>query len=147
VCSRRRSVYDVLWLLCSTQTCQKHGVIIPWSRENEFLLQHSSFNSWKPVVKLHLGEMCKLHFYFLSAVNTWLHIFINTDSIFGEIYIRFQLLCIVFLLLSTVNTLSIPYKCITKWKQTSTFSQLDRVYVPIRKKSINVQTSIRYKNI
>jgi hypothetical protein len=35
----------------------------------------------------------------------------------------------------------IHYSCryITKWKQTSNFSQLDRVYVPIRKKSINVK--------
>jgi hypothetical protein len=87
----------------------------------EFLIQHSSFNSWKPTVKLDLGEMCKLRFYFLSTMNTWLHIFINTDFILKldreEIYIPFSLL-------STLNTLSIPYKFITKWKQTSPFSRL-----------------------
>ena len=33
-----------------------------------------SFNSWKLAVKLDLGEMCKLRLYFLSAMNTWLHI-------------------------------------------------------------------------
>ena len=99
------------------------------------LVVDQSFNSWKPAVKLDLGEMCKLCFYFFSAVNTWLHIFVNTDSIFGEIYVfRFHLLCIRFLLLPTVNTLSIPYKLIIKWKQTSKYSQLDRVYVPIHKK-------------
>jgi hypothetical protein len=65
----------------------KHGVITPWSRQNEFLIQHSSFISWKPAVILDLGEMCKLRFYFLSAVNTWLHIFINRGS--NLIKIRF----------------------------------------------------------
>jgi hypothetical protein len=72
-----------------------------WSREKEFLIQHSSFNSWKLAVKLDLGEMCKLRFYFLSAMNTWLHIFINTDSIFGEICIPFSF--VVYSFFTSVN--------------------------------------------
>jgi hypothetical protein len=58
---------------------------------------------------------------------------IQTRSLAKYVF-RFHLLCIRFLLLPAVNTISIPYKFITKWKRTSKFSQLDRVYVPIRKK-------------
>ena len=123
-------------------TCKHvHGVIIiipAWSGQKEFLFQHSSFNSWKlnRLLNSILVKCVNYVYYFLSVVNTWLHIyiFINTDSIFGEICIPFSFVQIRFLRW-------IRYSCryITKWKQTSNFSQLDCVYVPIRKKkSINV---------
>ena len=89
--SRDRSVH--------MQTCWKHvhGVIIitpAWSGQKEFLFQHSSFNSWKlnRLLNSILVKCVNYVYYFLSAVNTWLHIyiFINTDSIFGEICIPFS---------------------------------------------------------
>ena len=73
-----------------------------WSRQKEFSIQHSSFISWNPAVKLDLGEMCKLRFYFLSAVNTWLHIFINTDSIFWR-NMCCVFICCLFILIPPAN--------------------------------------------
>jgi hypothetical protein len=41
----------------------------------------------KPAVKLDLGEMCKLRLLFFVS-REYIYIFINTDSIFGEINIQ-----------------------------------------------------------
>ena len=99
----------------------KHGVITPWSRQKEFLIQHSSFNSRKPAVKLDLGEMCKLVFILSQPwILDCIYSLIQTRSLAKYVF-HFHLLCIRFLLLSTVNTLSIPYKFITKWKHVQHF--------------------------
>jgi len=45
--SHRRSVYHILYLLCRTQTYYKHGVVTPCSKQRKFLIQHSSYISWK----------------------------------------------------------------------------------------------------
>ena len=59
----------------------------------------------KPAVKLDLGEMCKLRLLFFVS-REYIYIFINTDSIFGEICIPFSFVAnSFFLLLPTVNTL------------------------------------------
>ena len=49
----------------------------------------------KPAVKLDLGEMCKLRLLFFVSreyliAYIYIYIFINTDSIFGEICIPFS---------------------------------------------------------
>ena len=105
--SRDRSVH--------MQTCwtHVHGMIIitpAWSGQKEFLFQHSSFNSWKlnGLLNSILAKCVNYVYYFLSAVNTWLYIyiFINTDSIFDEICILFSFVAnSFFLLLPTVNTI------------------------------------------
>ena len=93
--SRDRSVH--------MQTCWKHvhGVIIitpAWSGQKEFLFQHSSFNSWK-LNRLLNSILVKCVNYFLSAVNTWLHIciysLIQTRSLAKYVF-RFHLLRIRF---------------------------------------------------
>jgi hypothetical protein len=68
-------LYGSIAYSMKTEYIFQHGVITPWSRQKEFLIQHSSFNSWKPAVKLDLGEMCKLGFYFLSAAYRCLYIY------------------------------------------------------------------------
>ena len=85
----------------------------------------------KPAVKLDLGEMCKFRLLFFVSreyLIAYIYSLIQTQSL-AKYVVRFHLLQIRFLQW-------IQYSCryITKWKQTSNFSQLDRVYVPIRKK-------------
>jgi hypothetical protein len=71
---------------------------------------------------------CLLFFVSREYLIAYIYSLIQTRSLAKYVF-RFHLLQIRFLQW-------IQYSCryITKWKQTFNFSQLDRVYVPIRKK-------------